>query len=241
MRRTRDVLPTELSIPHILAVGLVAVLLLSSCATRRAALPETHAEEDHEPASILSERSRALDRLNRAVEDQIATAQDRRLEDESRIRAAPPYFYKRFELYPAGTGDPEIRLKETDSYLKPYEADVSVRKARFTTRYHVSRSACARDKEFVRDIGTQTDTYVYENRQWNLVYSLFEVEETSVLSGDTWTGVTGKVERVAQDGAESFFGKLGGFFLGRAGLLMFFFFGLAEDLRSLACLFFTGA
>ena len=212
MRGTRDGLPTALSIQHVLVVGLVVVLLSSSCATRRAALPEEHAEAEYEPASILSERSRALDKLNRVVDEQIAAAQDRRLEEESRIRVAPPYFYKRFELYPAGTGEPEIRLKETGSYLKPYEADVSVRKARFTTRYHVSRSACARDKEFIRDIGTQTDTYSYENRQWNLAYSLFEVEETGILSGDTWTGVTGNVERVAQDKAESFFGRLGGFF-----------------------------
>jgi hypothetical protein len=172
LRRTRDVLPTELSIPNILIVGLVAVLLSSSC----------------------------------------ATAQGRRLEDESSIRSAPPYFYKRFELYPAGVDEPEIRLKETDSSLKPYEAEVAVQKERFMTKYHTSRSACARDKEFIRDVGTQTDTYVYENRQWNLMYSLFEVEKTAVLTGDTWVDVTGKVERIAQDRAESFFGKVGGFF-----------------------------
>lgn len=212
MRRTRDVLPTELSISHILVVGLAAVLLLSSCATRRAALPETHAEEDLEPASILSERSRALDKLNRAVKEQIATAQDRRSEEESIIRSAPPYFYRRFELYPGGVDEAEVSLKETGSSLKPYEADVAVQKARFTTKYHTSRSACARDKEFIRNVGAQTDTYVYENRQWHLVHSLFEVEKTSVLRDDTWIDVTGKVERIAQDRADSFIGKVGGFF-----------------------------
>jgi len=212
LRLTGDVLPTEPSMSQILVVGLVAVLLAGSCATRRAALPGTHTEEDIEPASILSERSRALDALDRVVEEQITTAEDRRLEDESRIRSTPPYFYKRFELYPAGVDEPEIRLKETGSSLRPYEADVAVQKARFTTKHHTSRSACARDKEFIRDIGTQTDTYVYENRQWNLLHSLFEVEKTSVLRGDAWVDVTGKVERIAQDRAESFFGRVGGFF-----------------------------
>jgi hypothetical protein len=160
----------------------------------------------------LSERSRALDELNRIVEEKIATAEDRRAQDESRIRSVPPYFYKRFELYPAGVAEPEVRLKETDSSLRPYEADVAVQKARFKTKYHTSRSACARDEEFIRDIGTQTDKYVYENRQWNLIHSLFEVEKTSILRDDTWVDVTGKVERIAQDGAESFFGRMGGFF-----------------------------
>ena len=211
MRRISDVLPTEPSISQILVVGLVAVLLAGSCATRRAALPGTHTEEDQEPASILSGRSRALDELNRIVEEQIAAAEDSRPEDESRVRSVPPYFYKRFELYPAGVYEPEIRLKETDSSLRPYEADVAVQKARFTTKYHTSRSACARDKEFIRDIGTQTDTYVYENRRWNRIHSLFEVEKTSIFRDDTWVDVTGKVERMAQDGAESFFGRVGGY------------------------------
>ena len=212
MRPTRDVLPARLSMSHILVVGFVAALLSISCATRRSAQPGTDSEEPLEQPSILSERSRALDKLQRAVEQQIATAQERRLEDESRTRSAPPYFYRRFELYPAGAGEPEISLKETDSSLKPYEADVAVRKARFTTKYHTSRPVCAQDNEFIRDVGMQTDTYVYENREWNLVYSLFEVEETSVLRGDKWVDVTGKAERMAQDRAVSFFGRVGGFF-----------------------------
>jgi len=212
LRPTRDVLPTRLSISQILVVGLVAALLSTSCATRRAAQPGTDAEDPLEQPSILSERSRALDKLQRAVEEQIATAEERRLEDESRMRSAPPYFYRRFELYPAGAGELEISLKETDSSLKPYEADVVVRKTRFTTKYHTSRPVCAQDNEFIRDVGMQTDAYVYENRQWNLVYSLFEVEETSVLRGDKWVDVTGKAERMAQDRAVSFFGRVSGFF-----------------------------
>lgn len=212
MRLTRDVFSTELPLSRILIICLAALLLSSSCATRRAAIPETQAEGDLEPASIFSERSRALDKLKRAVEEQIATAQDRRSEEESIIRSAPPYFYRRFELYPGSVDEPEITLKETGSSVKPYEADVAVQKARFTTKYHTSRSACARDKEFIRDIGTQNDTYVYENRQWDLVHSLFQVEKTSVLREETWIDVTGKVDRMAQDRADSFFGRLGGFF-----------------------------
>jgi ParB-like chromosome segregation protein Spo0J len=187
-------------------------LLSTSCAARRAARSGTDAEEALEEPSILSERSRVLDKLKRAAKEQIETAEQRRLEDESTVRSAPPYFYRRFELYPEGADEPEISLKETDSSLKPYEADVAVRKARFTTKYHTSRTVCAQDKEFIRDVGMQTDTYVYENRQWNLVYSLFEVEETRVLRGDEWVDVTGKAERMAQDRGVSFFGRVGGFF-----------------------------
>jgi len=213
LRRIRDVLHPKLSTPTVLILCLAIMMLSDSCARHRAALSDKQAEEgDREAAGVLSERSRALDKLRDAVEEQIAAAERVRLEDESRIRSAPPYFYKRFELYPADAEEPEIRLKETESSLKPYEADVSVRKARFTTRYHTSRSACARDKEFIRDIGTQTDTYVYENREWNLLYSYFEAEKTSVLRGDEWVDVTGNVERVAQYEAESFFGRVSGFF-----------------------------
>ena len=213
LTRVGDLVPIKLSIRHVLVAALVVALLSSSCAARRATLPGTQAEEEErEPAGILSGRSRALDELKRATAEQMETAQRRRLEDESTIRSAPPYFYKRFDLYPAGEDKPEIRLKETGSSLKPYEANVAIGKARFTTKYHTSRAACARDKEFIRDIGTQTDTYVYENGRWNLIYSLFEVEKTSALHGDRWEDVTGKVERIAQDGDESFFGKVAGFF-----------------------------
>jgi hypothetical protein len=109
-------------------------------------------------------------------------------------------------------GEPEFSINETESTVKPYEATVTVRKARFTTKYHTSRSACARDKEFIRDIGMQTDAYVYENGKWTLMHSLFEVEKTSVLRGDAWTDVTGKADRTVEDERESVFGRVGAFF-----------------------------
>jgi len=191
----------------------IAVLLCSSCVTRKASVTSAVSEKPAgESADVLSEQTRAFEQLKRAVEEQIATAERRRLESQSRIRGASPYFYKRFELYPSGTAELQISLKTTDMPLKPYEATVSVPKARFTTRYHTSRSACADDSEFIRDMGTQWDTYVYESGEWNLLYSLFEIERTSVLRGDTWEDVTGTVDRLAQDEPESFFGRIGGFF-----------------------------
>jgi hypothetical protein len=196
------------SVSDAVILALLMALLSCSCATRRAtvtgALPE---KEARGPVDTMSDRSRALDKLKRAAQEQIATAQRRRLEEESRIRSVPPYFYKRFELYPSGADELQIRLKETESVLKPYEATVSVPRARFTTEYHTSRSACARDSNFIRDMGTQMDTYVYENGEWNLLYSLFEVEKTSVLHGETWEDVTSNVERIAQDRPESFSAK----------------------------------
>jgi len=211
LRGTRNTLTPSVS--YVVIACLAVVLLSSSCSARRAAVAGALSEEEaHEPLDVLSDRDRALDELKREVQEQIATAQRRRLEEESRIRSAPPYFYKRFELYPSGADELQIRLKEIESALKPYEAAVSVPTARFTTEYHTSRSACARDSKFIRDIGTQIDTYVYENGEWNLLYSLFEVEKTSVLRGETWVDAASNLERIAQDRPESFFGKVGGFF-----------------------------
>ena len=213
MRGTRNTVRTRRPIPDVLIVTLIAVLLSSSCATRKAAVTSGVSEKQaHEASDMLSEQTRALEQLRRAIEEQIATAERRRLEVQSELRSAPPYFYKRFELYPSGTTELQIALKKTAVALKPYEATVSVPTARFTTRYHTSRPACTQDSDFIRDMGTQRDTYVYESGEWNLLYSLFEVQQTSVLRGDTWAEVTGAAERIAQDRPSSFFGRIGAFF-----------------------------
>ncbi len=213
LRAAHDAHLTRVSVLQA-AVAVAAILLLvNSCTSRRASIAMTQAEqEQRQPAGVLGEQSRALDKLRSAVQEQIASAERNRLEEESKIRSTPPYFYKRFGLYPIGLGEPEFMIKETGSTLKPYQASVTTRKARLTTKYHTSRSACARDKEFMRDMGTQTDTYVYESGKWTLMYSLFEVEKTSVLRGDTWVDVTGEVDRIAEDERESAFAKLGAFF-----------------------------
>ncbi len=213
MRGARNTVRTRQPISDVVIVTLIAVLLFSSCATRKAAVTSAVAEKEAgESADMLSQQTRALEQLRRAVEEQIATAERRRLEVQSRIRSAPPYFYRRFELYPSGTTELQISLKKTDVPLKPYEATVSVPKARFTTQYHASRSACTDDTEFIRDMGTGWDIYVYESGEWNIVYSLFEIEDTSVLREDRWENVTGAVDRMAQARPESFFGRIGGFF-----------------------------
>jgi len=191
------------TVPLLITIAIVISLATSSCATRQSSTRIAEPEKD-----------RALAELKRAVEERIASAERVRLEEESRIRVSAPYFYKRFDLYPAGTGEPEFTIKETGSSLKPYETTVIVKKARFTTKYHASRSACARDKEFMRDIGTETDTYVYENGTWSLLYSVFETESTSVLKGDTWQQVPGVVERIAKGESESVFGNVANFFRG---------------------------
>jgi hypothetical protein len=213
LRGTRDTVRTGRWISDVVIATLIVVLLCGSCATRKAAVTSAISEKQAaESADALTEQTRAFDELKRVVEEQIATADRRRLEAQSRIRTASPYFYKRFELYPSGTTELQISLETTDVPLKPYEAAVSVPKARFTTRYHTSRSACADDSEFIRDIGTQWDTYSYESGEWNPLYSLFEIEKTSILRDDTWEDVTGAVDRMAQDEPESFFGRVGGFF-----------------------------
>jgi len=213
LRGARDTIRTRRRASDVVLAILVGVLLCSSCATREAAVTRVDSEKERgEPADALSEQTRAFDQLKSAVQEQIATADRRRLEAQSKIRTASPYFYRRFELYPSGTTELQISLKTTDVPLRPYEATVSVPKARFTTQYHTSRSACAEDEEFIRDMGTQWDTYCYESGEWDLLYSVFEIERTSVLRDDTWEGITGAVDRLAQDEPESFFGRVGGFF-----------------------------
>jgi len=211
LRTTSETLLTISSMRRLAVAVLAISLLTNSCMTRRARVVTTQLGED-EPAGTLAAQNRALDKLKAAVQEEIASAERTRVGDEKRIRSTPPYFYKRFELYPASLGQPEFSIKETASTLKPYEAAVTARKARFTTKYHASRYTCARDEEFIRDIGKQTDTYVYENGKWTLMHSLFEVEQTSVLRGDTWADVTGTVDRMGDTERLSFFGRVGAFF-----------------------------
>jgi hypothetical protein len=200
------------SMRHVAVAVLTISLLMNSCTRHGASVAVTQPEEESGPASALGAQSHALDKLKEAVREHIASAERTKLDEENRIRSTPPYFYKRFELYPSTLGEPEFSIRETDSTLKPYEATVAARKARLTTKYHTSRYTCARDEEFIRDIGKQTDTYVYESGKWTLMHSLFEVEQTSVLRGDTWADVTETIDRMGDAERSSFFGRVGAFF-----------------------------
>ncbi len=212
MRPAGETRPAISSMRYVAVAILTISLFMNSCTRHRASVAVTQPEEESGPASALGARSRALDKLKAAVQEHIASAERTKLDEENRIRSIPPHFYKRFELYPAGLDEPEFSIRETDSTFKPYEATVAVQKARFTTKYHASRYTCARDEEFIRDIGKQMDTYVYESGKWTLMHSLFEVEKTGVLRGDTWEDVTGTVDRMGDIERLSFFGRVGAFF-----------------------------
>jgi hypothetical protein len=212
LRPAAETSPAISSMRHVAVAVLTVLLFMNSCTRHRAGVAVTQPEEESGPAGVLGAQNRALDKLKAAVQEHIASAERTKLDEENRIRSTPPYFYKRFELYPATLGEPEFSIRETDSTLKPYEATVAVRKARFTTKYHTSRYTCARDEEFIRDIGKQTDTHVYESGKWTLMHSLFEVEQTSVLRGDTWADVTRTVDRMGGIERLSFFGRVGAFF-----------------------------
>jgi len=106
-----------------------------------------------------------------------------------------PYFYKEYEIYPEGAGDLKITIQEKESRSVPYIADVTMSKQRYATRMHRKRGEAEQDRNFLRDTGTETDTYELRNGKWTRVGSMFVATKSEESVNGEWLPVDETVKR----------------------------------------------
>ena len=110
-----------------------------------------------------------------------------------------PYFFKRYDVYPEGTDGLKVTMQEKESRSVPYIADVTVAKQRYTTRLHRKRSEAQQDANFLRDTGSETDTYELRNGKWTRVGSMFVASKSEENVNGEWLPVNETVKRTVAE------------------------------------------
>ncbi len=118
------------------------------------------------------------------------------------------YYYKYYDEFPEDIDQDRIVVTPTGSLTPVYTADVKYRKVRYQTRYSKSQGKAVGDEDFIRDEGTQENSYVFEGNTWLLRSSIFEVSKTSVYKQDEWVVSQGRIKRMEEEKPEYFVDKL---------------------------------
>ncbi len=105
-----------------------------------------------------------------------------------------PYFFKEYSRY-TDPSDISVVLQKTESKSRPYVADVTVAKERFSTRLHRKRGEALRDEAFIRDSGTESNTYELRNTRWVRVGGVFIAEKTEENINGEWVPLREEVRR----------------------------------------------
>lgn len=109
-----------------------------------------------------------------------------------------PYYYKAYDRYPGGVDSAEITVESRDSRIRPYAAEVTAPKIRYTTRLHRERSDAQADTRFFREQGTETISYELRNGRWMKTGALFVVGQKDEYINGEWVPVVEEVRRSLQ-------------------------------------------
>jgi len=122
-----------------------------------------------------------------------------------------PYFYKEYDTYPRGFESAKTVITKTESRTAPYVANVKIDKLRFATRLHRKRDEGRGDENYLRETGTETQTYEYRNGRWKLRGTFFLVEKTEENVNGEWVPLESKVANALsprEDESRSWFGRM---------------------------------
>ena len=169
----------------------------------RAPSPESGARTGYD-----EETARSL--LESELNVLIRTANERHESGESETRRAPPYFFSVREHFPDGPGQFRVTVRRVAGNRSQFEGSATVPSHRYITRYHLSRTAAARDEQFIREEGIMRYSFALSGTQWVQKYSYFEPAAVKVLEGNEWTEVPFVADRFVED-KPSFWGRWLGF------------------------------
>ena len=116
-------------------------------------------------------------------------------EDKARIIARKPYFFKEYVVYPEGSDEFELILRETQSRTVPYIGEAAVPKQRFATELHRKKRDARADSTFLRGVGVETISYELRNGRWTRLGSLFVAEKIEENVNGEWVPVREAVEQ----------------------------------------------
>ncbi|MBI1318191.1 MAG: hypothetical protein GC168_04460 [Candidatus Hydrogenedens sp.] len=141
-----------------------------------------------------------------AYERQLTTLVERRVADATRESAArqqevirkSPYYYREYTSYPQGATPVEIEFTETESRSKPLTASVKLEMIRYSTKLQRDQNTAARDTNFYRDTGIETQEYILRNNRWVSVGDTFVAETSEENVGGSWVPVRVEETEVPQ-------------------------------------------
>ena len=122
--------------------------------------------------------------------------------EDARLVRREPFYFRTCNVYPDGLSNLRIDMRETDSRIAPYAADVQLMCHRISTPMHRSRDAAREETTFLRDVGMKVLSYEHRNGRWVRTGSMHLVDRTDQWTGAGWVPVESKPVRVAP-GAES--------------------------------------
>jgi len=178
------------------AVATMVLLMLASCA--RFGLFHRDKREAGPLAETMAVQKTAKDHENELrtlVTGQIDAVAKSGDAGGTQVVKRMPYFYKQYEVYPQGAADLKITMQEKESRSVPYIADVTMSKQRYATRMHRKRGEAEQDRNFLRDTGTETDTYELRNGKWARVGSMFVATKSEENVNGEWLPVDETVKR----------------------------------------------
>ncbi len=153
--------------------------------------------ETMSPAGHNEETARAL--LESDMNVLIRAANERHASGEREVREAAPYFFSVSEYFPEGPGQFRMSIHRVAGSRPRFEASVVVPCHRYMTRYHLSRSAAARDDEVIREEGVMRYAFMQSGSRWVQKYSYFEPAVVRVLNGSEWTETPFVADRFVED------------------------------------------
>lgn len=171
-----------------ISTSVLVSLLVSGCAGSRGG--NEIADQGitvQEAADVDSDGHEA--QLRQRVRSEIRSAERREDEFRERVLFRKPYYFKEYAEYPGEGDDFEIEVRETDNQTIPYTANVVVDKIRFSTELTRNRESAREDADFLRNTGTETITYEYNNGNWRRVGSLFVADATEEYVDGEWRQV----------------------------------------------------
>lgn len=125
-----------------------------------------------------------------------------------------PYFYKKYEEYPNASYD--VALTAKDSRTVPYIAEVRLPKVRYATKMRRNRGEARDDTNFLRETGTEIQTYELRYGDWIFVGSMFQVDRKEERVNGEWVPAQEEVTKtVMEESNQGWFGRTWSWITGR--------------------------
>lgn len=181
------------------SILVAAALTLCACSIlnwkrERVAVPAPSADSTPVEAKT---RSYYEQRLHEEVRDRLRRSGTQEDPVKAKLVRRDPYFFKEYSVYPDGAASYSLEIKESDSRTSPYSSDVTVRKQRYSTRYHRKKEPARADSDFIRETGLETLSFKIRYGRWMEVGSLFRPELTEENINGEYVPVRPGTERLA--------------------------------------------
>lgn len=138
------------------------------------------------------------DELRTQVKADLRQERRREGQENTRLVARKPYFYKQFHTFPEEPGLYTLEFTEKDSRTTPLIADLEVPKTRYATRLTKKRDDARADESFIRNTGIERVSYEMRNGRWRRTGSLYIADSSDEFVDGAWRPIE-RTRRVYED------------------------------------------